>query len=152
MSGQRKRPRDDPQRISSQEFPGLQSHNQQAGPSTDLDFSIQGYEATLVYGQEAFAKKLRLPEEQGGNLIRWVGEECLAEVEESDRKEETELWIDRYGLYSFIFMQRRTVDYGDVLDSFFFARQYCQRCCDPASAWITLGSQIFGLMCLWEEG
>jgi hypothetical protein len=134
MSGQRKRQRDDPQHVSTQDFPGLQSHNPQAGPLTDLDFSIQGYEATLVYGQEAFARKLRLPEEQGGNLIRWVGEDGRAEGKESDRQGETELWIDRYGLYSFILMQRRPVDYGDFLDSFFFARQYCQR----QSTWIIL--------------
>lgn len=120
MSGHRKRQRDEPQHITPQDFPGLQSHHQQAGPSTDLDFSIQAYEATLVYGQEAFAKKLRLPEEQDGNLIRWVGEEDGAtDGQESDRQGETDIWIDKYGLYSFISMQRCAVDYGDFHDSFF---------------------------------
>lgn len=98
MNGQRKRPLKNSSDISSQEFSGLHSHNQQAhsGSSADVDFSVQAYEATLVYGQEAFAKKLRLPEDQGGHLIRWTGsDDDVTEEGQADRQGESELWIDR---------------------------------------------------------
>ncbi|KAJ9104174.1 hypothetical protein QFC20_004611 [Naganishia adeliensis] len=61
MNNQRKRPRHAPD--PSQD------------PSTSAqDFSVRAYEATLVYGQERFAELLRLPEDRGGHLMRWIGD------------------------------------------------------------------------------
>ncbi|GHJ86189.1 hypothetical protein NliqN6_2591 [Naganishia liquefaciens] len=101
MTGQPKRPWEAFHHSSSHDFPGSHGRRQQvhSGLSTDIDFSVSAYEATLVYGQEAFAKKLRLTEDQGGHLIRWTGADCgTPEMGQAVGQGESEVWIDRYDI------------------------------------------------------
>ena len=129
MTGQPKRPWEASHHSSSHDFPGSHGRRQQvhSGLSTDIDFSVLAYEATLVYGQEAFARKLRLTEDQGGHLIRWTGADCgTPEMGQAVGQGESEVWIDRYGVYFSVLLQRQIVNLDDIHLDISITRPCCR--------------------------
>lgn len=101
MSSSRKRPRTHSGRDNAAFFP---HEDQQEIQHSPLDACVQGYEATLTYDQEAFAKSLRLPEDRGGQLMRWIGsKEAETDLDgnsmEGREGKKQDVWIDRCGFF-----------------------------------------------------
>jgi hypothetical protein len=98
MSNPRKRPRPHQAKDNATSFPPHGTHEETH--DSPLDACVQGYEATLTYDQEAFAKSLRLPEDRGGQLMRWIGSrEAETDLDgnsvDGGVERQRDVWIDR---------------------------------------------------------